>query len=128
MRVRPIFWILLFSTCVGVLSFALLYSPHIPARLQVRIVQNQLVANVPASLELEITDPEGTPIDQAQIIPTAHMTNMIMQATDTHVQKLGHGRYKVDIHLYMSGPWAITIQTNIVGFTSQARTFFVNVT
>ncbi len=128
MRVRPIFWILLFSTCVGVLSFAFLYSPHIPARLQVRIVQNQLVANVPASLDLEITDPEGTPIDQAQIIPSAHMTNMIMQATDTHVQKLGHGRYKVDIHLSMSGPWAITIQTNIAGFTSQARTFFVNVT
>jgi hypothetical protein len=128
MRVRPIFWILLVSTCMGVLLLAMVYQPHIPVRLQVHMVQTQLVANRPASLNLEITDPEGTPINQAQVIPSAHMTNMVMQATDTSVHKLGNGRYRVNINLYMSGPWAITIQTNITGFTSQERTFLVNVT
>jgi hypothetical protein len=128
MRVRPLFWVLLVCVCVGTISFAALYHPAIPALLQVRIVQTQIVANVPAHLDLEITDPEGIPIDQAQVLPSAHMTNMVMEATDMRVQQLGHGRYSVHMHLYMSGPWAITIQTHIAGFTSQERTLLVTVT
>ena len=107
--------------------FAILYQPHAPTFLQVHVVQEQFVANSPASLELNLTDPQGLPIEQAQVIPSARMTNMNMTATESHVIELGNGKYRVNISLYMAGPWEITISTRATGFEAQKRTLLVQV-
>lgn len=127
MSVRPFFWLLLLISCTGVLMFAILYQPHAPTFLQVHVVQEQFVANSPASLELNLTDPQGLPIEQAQVIPSARMTNMNMTATESHVIELGNGKYRVNISLYMAGPWEITISTRATGFEAQKRTLLVQV-
>jgi hypothetical protein len=127
MRIRPFFWLLLLTTCLSVTTFAVLYQPHAPTFLQVRVIQQQLVADSPTSLELHLTDPQGLPIEQAQVIPSAKMTNMDMAATEQHVTELGNGTYKVNISLSMAGPWKITINTLATGFAPQQRTVFVQV-
>lgn len=127
MRVRPFFWLLLLISCVGVLTLAMLYHPHAPTFLQVHVVQQRLMAGSPASLELNLTDPQGLPIEQAQVTPSARMTNMDMAATESHVTEIGHGRYKVNISLSMAGPWEITINTHAIGFEPQKSTLFVQV-
>ena len=91
------------------------------------MAQAQFASNTPASLELNLTDPQGLPIEQAQVTPNARMTNMDMVATESHVTELGHGKYKVNISLYMPGPWEITINTDAKGFEPQKRTLFVQV-
>ncbi len=91
------------------------------------MTQAQFAANSPASLELNLTDPQGLPIEQAQVTPSARMTNMEMAATESHVTELGHGKYKVNISLFMAGPWEVTINTRATGFESQKRTLFVQV-
>ncbi len=127
MRVRPFFWILLLASCAGVLTFAMLYHPHAPTFLQVHVVQQHLVAGSPASLELNLTDPQGLPIEQAQVTPSARMTNMDMTAPESHVTEIGNGKYRVNISLSMAGPWEITITTLAEGFEPQERTLFVQV-
>ncbi len=127
MRVRPFFWLLLLISCISVLTFALVHPTHAPTFLQVHVVQEQFVANSPAGLELNLTDPQGLPIEQAQVISSARMTNMDMAATESHVTELGHGRYKVNISLYMAGPWEITLNTHAPGFEPQKKTLFVQV-
>ncbi len=127
MHVRPFFWLLLLISCVSVITFAVLYQPHAPTLLYVQMVQQQFVADRPANLELHLTDPQGLPIEQAQVTPNAHMTNMDMAATESHVTELGGGKYKVNISLFMPGPWEITISTQATGFEPQKRTLFVQV-
>jgi len=127
MRIRPFFWLLLLISCTGVTTFAVLYQPHAPTSLQVHVIQPRLVADRPASLELHLTDPQGLPIEQALVIPSAKMTNMDMAATENHVTELGNGTYKVNISLYMAGPWEITINTQATGFEPQHKTLFVQV-
>ncbi len=127
MRVRPFFWLLLLASCMSVLSFALLYQPHAPTFLQVRVVQQQLIANSPASLEVHLTDPQGLPIERAQVVPSARMTNMDMIAPDNHVVELGDGQYRVNIFLPMAGPWEITINTHANGFEPLQKILFVHV-
>jgi hypothetical protein len=77
---------------------------------------------------LQLTDPDGLPITQASVIPSAHMTNMNMVTDRSSVIEAGDGHYLVKLHLYMAGPWAITIQTQASGFVSQQRTLLVEVT
>ncbi len=127
MRVRPFFWILLITSCTIVIAFSVLYQPHAPTFLQVHVVQQQLVANSPASLELHLTDPQGLPIEQAQVIPSARMTNMDMAATEQHVIELGNGKYKVNIFLSMAGPWEITLNTHANGFEPLRKILLVQV-
>ncbi|GCE21090.1 FixH family protein [Dictyobacter kobayashii] len=127
MRIRPFFWLILGMACVSVVVLAFLYQPYAPAFLQVQMEQKQFVATGTSRLELHLTDPDGLPIDQAQIIPSAHMTNMDMAALHNHVVPHGHGVYEVNMDLYMAGPWSITIQTQAQGFTPQQRTIKVTV-
>jgi hypothetical protein len=127
MRVRPFFWLLLLISCIGVLALSAVHQSYAPTFLQVHMMQAQFAANSPASLELNLTDPQGLPIEQAQVTPSARMTNMEMAATESHVTELGHGKYKVNISLFMAGPWEITINTYATGFEAQKRTLFVQV-
>jgi YtkA-like len=128
MRVRPFFWALLLGSCLGALILALFYNPHIPTLLQVHISNRNLVSHGMSDVYLQLTDPDGLPITQAQVKPSAHMTNMDMVTDQSDVTEAGNGHYLVQLHLYMAGPWAITIQTQADGFLSQQQTLFVEVT
>ncbi len=68
MRVRPFFWFLLFFSCVGILVFAATNQTHAPARLQVHVDQQHLTSRQLTTLELDLTDPQGIPIEDAQVL------------------------------------------------------------
>ncbi len=127
MRIRPFFWFLLAVICMGVLVFATFTRTNSPAILHVAIDQHTLAADSMTSLQIQLTDPQGLPIEKAQVMPSAKMTNMNMSAKASTVKDLGHGRYKVDLALNMSGPWAITIQAQATGFMVEQRTLSVQV-
>ena len=86
MRVRPFFWFLLAFSCAGVLIFAALLHTQGPAMMQVHIDQQRPVANAFTTLELHLTISEGLPIEQAQVLPNAKMTNMSMVTNQIHVE------------------------------------------
>ncbi|GLV60245.1 hypothetical protein KDH_70650 [Dictyobacter sp. S3.2.2.5] len=113
--------------CICVIMLAFLYQPYVPASLQVQMEQKQFMVRGPSTLKLQLTDPDGLPIDEARVIPSAHMTNMDMMALHNRVVPHGHGIYEVNLDLSMAGPWAITIQTQARGFSPQQQTLQVNV-
>jgi hypothetical protein len=126
MRIRPFFWCLLATVCMSVLIFAANAQIHAPAQLQVHIDQQPTAAGM-TTLHLSLTDPQGLPIEEAQVVPDAHMTNMHMITSDEYVRSIGRGNYNVQIHLYMAGPWAITIRANANGFLPSQKTLLVQV-
>jgi hypothetical protein len=125
-RVRPFFWMLLLTSCLSILTLALLYHPYIPTVLHVE--GHRLSSSGLSHVYLRLTDPEGSPITRANVNSSAHMTNMDMVTDQSFVSEAGNGRYVVQLHLSMAGPWAITIQTQANGFLSQQQTLFVVVT
>lgn len=127
MRVRPFFWFLLLVSCLSVLAFALLYAPHAPAILQVHVAQQHPTSTSLTTLEVNLTDPQGLPIDEAQVVSSAHMTNMDMWANNNEVVAQGHGKYLIRFRLYMAGPWSITLHTQAQGFSSLDSTLPVMV-
>ena len=127
MRIRPFFWCLLATVCIGVLIFAANTQIHAPAQVRVHVDQQQPTATGMTTLHLSLTDPQGLPIEEAQVVPDARMTNMNMITNDENVHSIGRGNYKVQIHLYMAGPWEITIRANADGFLPSQKTVFVQV-
>ncbi|MGZ6365564.1 MAG: FixH family protein [Ktedonobacteraceae bacterium] len=127
MRIRPFFWFLLAFSCAGVLIFAALLHTQAPAMMQVHLDQEHPVANAFTTLELHLTDSEGLPIEQAQVLPNAKMTNMSMVTNQIHVKSLGHGSYLAQLQLDMAGPWEISIEANADGFDTIAKNLFVQV-
>ena len=127
MRIRPFFWFLLAMTCMSVFIFATFTHTDSPAILQVAIDRHPPTANGMTTLKIQLTDPQGLPIEKAQVTPSAKMTNMNMAAPVSAVKDLGHGYYRVDLALNMSGPWAITIQAQATGFMLEERTLAVQV-
>ena len=88
MRVRPIFWCFLALSCIGVLIFAAIMREHSPAVLQIHIDQQSPVSSKITTLELHLTDPQGLPIERAQVSPSAKMTNMDMITHSIRVKPL----------------------------------------
>jgi hypothetical protein len=127
MRVRPFFWFLLAFSCIGVLIFAALLHQQAPAVMRVQLDQQRTVASGFTTLELHLTDSEGLPIDKAQVLPNARMTNMSMVTNQIHVESLGQGTYLAQLHLYMAGPWEISIEAHADGFEPIAKNLFVQV-
>jgi YtkA-like len=127
MRIRPFFWYLLAFVCVSVLLFAATNQAHAPAALQVHVDQEKLTAAGITTLELHLTDPQGIPIEEAHVLPDARMTNMDMQASYHNVSAIGKGQYKVQLRLYMAGPWLITLHANADGFLPLEQTLRVDV-
>src|SRR5581483_9324268 len=117
MRVRPFFWFLLFFSCVGILVFAATNQMHAPARLQVHVDQQHLTAQQLTTLELDLPDPQGVPIEDSQVLSDAHMTNMDMSAYTRHIAVQRQGKYPVQIHLAMPGRWAVVVHAHGSGFT-----------
>ncbi|HET9921491.1 MAG TPA: FixH family protein [Ktedonobacteraceae bacterium] len=128
MRVRPFFWLLLAASCVGVLIFAAMYQTHAPAIMHVHLSQQSPRAIDLTTLELHLNDPEGVPIEDAQISSLAWMTNMQMQTPPSIISAPGQGNYLVQLHLSMAGPWAISVTARANGFTPLKQTVYVLVT
>jgi len=127
MRVRPFFWLVLAASCIGVLIFAATIRSHVPAIMQVRIDQQHPVSVGFTTLELHLTDPDGLPIDQAQVFSSADMLNMHMLAPQSSIREVGQGNYVAQIQLYMMGPWKITIGAHADGFDALQQTLLVQV-
>ncbi|HJT59791.1 MAG TPA: FixH family protein [Ktedonobacteraceae bacterium] len=127
MRVRPIFWCFLALCCIGVLIFATVLREHSPAILEVHLDQQPPVAGRMTTLEVRLTDSQGLPIEQAQVLPSAKMTNMNMAVDHIGIRSLGEGNYSIQLQLYMVGPWEISIVAHADGFDSLQRTLFVQV-
>ena len=127
MRIRPFFWFILALSCTGVLIFAALFHTQAPAVMQVQLDQQHPVASGFTTLELRLTDSQGLPIEQAQVLPNARMTNMGMMTNQIQVESLGHGTYIAQLQLYMAGPWEISIEAHADGFEPIAKTLFVQV-
>ncbi len=127
MRVRPFFWCLLAVSCISVLIFAATIRTQAPATMQVRIDQHQPVSTGIMTLELHLTDPQGLPIEQAQVISSARMTNMDMATNQIRNKQLGMGNYATQLQLYMAGPWEISIVAHADGFDDLQQTLFIQV-
>ena len=127
MRVRPFFWFLLAFSCIGVLIFAALLHTRVPAVMRVQLDQQRPGASGFTTLELHLTDSQGLPIEQAQVLPNARMTNMDMVTNYFRVEPLGHGTYLAQLQLYMAGPWEISIKAHADGFEPTSQTLFVQV-
>jgi hypothetical protein len=78
-------------------------------------------------LELHLTDLQGRPIEEAQIAPSARMTNMNMTTNDVRVVRLGDGYYVTQLALHMAGPWMITLVVHADGFDVLQQTLPVEV-
>jgi len=126
MSVRPFFWFLLALTCASVLIFAATVQTYVPALLQVHIQQQPRAVGF-TTLELHLADPDGIPIEQAQIVSDARMTNMDMVTHEKRMQEVGQGNYIVQLHLYMAGPWEITVMAQASGFAPSHQTLLVQV-
>ena len=127
MRVRPFFWFYLAFSCIGVLIFAALLRTQAPAVMRVQLDQQLPIASGFTTLELHLTDSQGLPIEQAQVLPNARMTNMGMVTNQIRVESLGHGTYIAQLQLYMAGPWEISILAQADGFEPIAKTLLVQV-
>jgi len=127
MRVRPFFWFLLALSCAGVLIFAASLHIQAPAVMRVQLDQQPPVTSGSTTLKLRLTDSQGIPIEQAHVLPMARMTNMNMVTDQIRVEPLGQGNYMAQFHLYMSGPWEISIGAHADGFEPIAQTLFVQV-
>ncbi len=127
MRVRPFFWCFLAITCISVLIFAATLKTHAPAIMQVHIDQYPPVTSGLTTLELHLTDPQGVPIEQAHVIPSAWMTNMDMQTKQIRVVPEGKGNYTTELQLYMEGPWEIRLVAHADGFDDIQQRLLVQV-
>lgn len=127
MHIRPFFWLLLTISCISVLIFAATVHMHVPGVMRAHLVQQHPMAVGFTTVELELTDAQGLPIEQAQVISSAHMSNMEMVTKQSNGRYLGQGTYTTQLHLFMAGPWAITLQAHADGFDTLLQTLQVNV-
>ena len=127
MRIRPIFWYMLAFVCCALLVFASLIRLDAPALMQVHVAKAVPVQAGYTTVELHLSDRENTPIEQAQFIPTARMTNMDMAAISTSVKALGQGNYTIQFALSMAGPWEINITAHADGFDPLQQSLFIQV-
>lgn len=128
MRIRPFFWLLLAASCVAVLIFAATYQTHAPAIMRVHLDQQSPRAAALTTLELHLNDPAGMPIEGAQVSSLAWMTNMNMRTPPSIITAPGQGNYLIQLYLYMTGPWAISVTARADGFTPLKQTVYVQVT
>ncbi len=126
MRVRPFFWCLLVFSCLSVLIFAAITHVSAPAIMQVQIEQPSRAVGF-TTIILHLTDPQGLPIEEAQIVPSARMTNMDMVTHESRVKEAGQGNYIAQLHLYMAGPWEITVMAQADGFAPFHQSLLVQV-
>lgn len=127
MRVRPFFWIFLATVCTGVLIFAATISAYRSVPMRAHIDQISTVATDATFVRLRLTDPEGLPIDQASIIPSAYMLEMNMGPQQASVRSLGQGVYLAQIQFSMAGAWKVDIVARADGFETMQQSIQINI-
>ncbi len=127
MRIRPVFWYMLAFVCCALLVFASTIQLHTPAVMQVHVDKAVPVPAGYTTVELHLSDAQDIPIEQAQVIPTARMTNMDMAALSYSVKTLGQGNYTVQFALSMGGPWEINIVAHADGFDALQQSLLIQV-
>jgi len=127
MRIRPVFWCILALSCLGVLVFAATIQINAPAVMEARLDSTAPDPSSFTTIELHLSDSQGLPIEQAQVMPSARMTNMNMTTSTILVQPRGQGTYIVQFKLYMVGPWEIDITAHADGFEASQQTLYVQV-
>jgi len=127
MRVRPFFWCLLAGVCVSMLIFAATTQTRSPIMMQVHLDPAHPEALEITTLELHLTNQEGMPIEQAQVVPSAWMTNMDMGMNRVSVMRLGQGNYRAQLQFSMAGPWEIRVEAQAPGFDASQQVLFVQV-
>jgi hypothetical protein len=127
MRIRPVFWCMLAFICCALLIFAGAIREHTPALMQVHIDKAVPVSLGYTTVELHLSDPQNIPIEQAQVIPNARMTDMNMTALSYSVKTLGQGNYAVQFALSMGGPWEINIVAHADGFDALQQSLLIQV-
>ena len=127
MRIRPVFWFMLAFVCCSLVFFASTLREHTPALLQVRVDRAVPVPVGYTVIDLHLSDPQYIPIEQAQIIPSARMTDMNMTALSYSVKALGHGDYTVKLALSMGGSWQIHIAAYADGFDNLQQSLLIQV-
>ena len=127
MRIRPIFWGILAFACAAVLIFASTIHIHAPAIMQVHVDQATPASVGFTTIELHLSDTQGLPIEEAQVTPSARMTNMDMTTRAILVKTRGQGNYSVQFQLYMAGPWEIDILAHADGFDALQQSLLVQV-
>jgi hypothetical protein len=127
MRIRPVFWYLLISICVSMIVFAKLVNLNIPARLELFLDQPSPTVHTATTLLLSLTDPQGLPIDHAQVVATITMATMDMGESRRTLKALGQGQYRVQLPWSMAGTWVIEVFVRANGFAQTRRTLLVQV-
>ncbi len=127
MRIRPVFWFLLAFACCSLLLFASALREHTPALLQVHVDKAVPVPVGYTVVDLHLSDSQNIPIEQAQIIPSARMTDMNMTALSSSVKSLGQGNYTIQFALSMGGPWRINIAAFADGFDTLQQSLLIQV-
>lgn len=126
MRIHPCWWILFTFCCIAVLSCAISIPEHVPACLQVHLA-TPVSSNGLAQIILTLDDPQGLPIEQAQIKTRATMPAMPMLPPPMQVTSVGQGMYMIQLHLTMAGEWVVIISAQAPGFRVPSTTLSVYV-
>lgn len=126
MRIRPVFWFLLAVCCLSTFGFACLWQEHVPALLYIQAIQQERVEEV--MMVVQLTDPQGLPLDGAHIKLDATMPAMHMLQSFTYdVAQVKRGCYRIHLILPMSGQWLITSSAEASNFDASPQKFMVNI-
>ena len=106
MRVRPFFWILLATSCLSALLFAIKWQAHVPAVMQVHLAQQAPASAGYTTVALHLADEQGLPIETAQVFSQATMTNMNMRTNQSSVRYMGQGELYHAAPFIYDGPLA----------------------
>ena len=109
------------------LVFAATIKMYAPAILHARVEQQLPVSNAYTTLSLRLTDQDGLPIQQAQLLVSANMTNMVMVTNEVSVRSLGDGNYQAQVFLYMAGPWEVHIVAHADDFAPSQQALILQV-
>jgi len=127
MRIRPFFWLILVGSCLGVLIFALMVHPEFTAVMHISLNGSQPSQETVTILTLHLTDVQGLPIEQAQVISSLTMTDMNMGTVEYTLQSVGRGYYQTALRWSMTGPWVVNVTAHAEGFLSTNQTLFIDV-
>lgn len=94
--------------------------------LHIQAIQQERVEEV--MMIVQLTDPQGLPVDGAHVMVEATMPAMHMTDAFTYsVQQVKIGCYQVHMILPMSGQWLITSSAESSNFVASSQKLLVNI-
>ena len=126
MRIRPAYWLLLVVCCLCTFGFACLWQEHVPAMLHIQVIQQEQAEEV--MMVVQLTDPQGLPLDGVRVKVNAIMPDMQMSQSFTYSeQQVKIGCYKIHLILPMSGRWLITSSAEAANFVASPQKLMVTI-